>query len=128
MDALARDDVDSVAICTPSGAHAEQAVSALEPGKHVVIEKPVHVCRQAARRLIAAEATAPGLATVISQQRFDASSLAVRETIRQGFSRLGRGYDPPVIVPTGPCRVMLSTCRHRHVRGAMRAASKGRLE
>jgi UDP-N-acetyl-2-amino-2-deoxyglucuronate dehydrogenase len=87
-DALARDDVDVVAICTPSGVHAEQAVTALEAGKHVVIEKPVDVSREAARRLIATEATAPGLATVISQHRFDASSLAVREAIRTG--RLGR--------------------------------------
>ena len=87
-EALTRDDVDVVAICTPSGIHAEQAVSALEAGKHVVIEKPVDVSQEATRRLIAAEATAPGQTTVISQHRFDASSLAVREAVRTG--RLGR--------------------------------------
>jgi UDP-N-acetyl-2-amino-2-deoxyglucuronate dehydrogenase len=86
-DALVRDDVDAVAICTPSGIHAEQAASALEAGKHVVVEKPVDVSLEAARRLADAEARSPALATVISQHRFDPASVAVHEAVRAG--RLG---------------------------------------
>jgi UDP-N-acetyl-2-amino-2-deoxyglucuronate dehydrogenase len=86
-DALARDDVDAVSVCTPSGIHAEQGAAALKAGKHVVVEKPVDVTLEAARLLVDAEASSAGLATVISQHRFDPSSLAVHEAVRAG--RLG---------------------------------------
>jgi len=86
-DALARSDVDVFAICTPSGIHAEQAAAALDAGKHVIVEKPVDVSLEAAHRLAGAEARSSGLATVISQHRFDPSSLAVHEAVRAG--RLG---------------------------------------
>jgi UDP-N-acetyl-2-amino-2-deoxyglucuronate dehydrogenase len=83
-DALAQSDVDVCAICTPSGIHAEQAAAALEAGKHVIVEKPVDVSLEAARRLAHAETRSSGLATVISQHRFDPSSLAVHEAVRAG--------------------------------------------
>jgi UDP-N-acetyl-2-amino-2-deoxyglucuronate dehydrogenase len=86
-DALARADVDGIAVCTPSGIHAEQAAAALEAGKHVIVEKPVDVSLRAAERLAEAEARSPALATVISQHRFDPSSLAVHEAVSAG--RLG---------------------------------------
>jgi len=38
---LARDDVDAVAISTPSGLHPGQALAALRHGKHVLVEKPI---------------------------------------------------------------------------------------
>src|SRR5262245_8006523 len=38
---LARDDLDVVCICTPSGMHADQAIAAARAGKHVVVEKPL---------------------------------------------------------------------------------------
>ena len=38
---LARDDVDIVVICTPSGFHGAGAVKAANAGKHVVVEKPL---------------------------------------------------------------------------------------
>jgi UDP-N-acetyl-2-amino-2-deoxyglucuronate dehydrogenase len=83
-DALARDDVDAVAICTPSGVHAEQAVAALDAGKHVVIEKPVDISLAAAAGLAAAEARSAGVVTVISQHRFDPASQAVHEAVTAG--------------------------------------------
>jgi UDP-N-acetyl-2-amino-2-deoxyglucuronate dehydrogenase len=89
-EALARDDVDAVAVCTPSGAHAEIAVAALASGRHVVVEKPVDVTIEAAAPIAAAAAAAPQgtVASVISQHRFDPSSVAVHEAITAG--RLGR--------------------------------------
>ncbi|MGH3368362.1 MAG: Gfo/Idh/MocA family protein, partial [Nocardioidaceae bacterium] len=59
---VAREDVDAVAVCTPSGLHAQQATVVLEAGKHVVVEKPVDVSLEAARRLADAESRSPGLA------------------------------------------------------------------
>lgn len=83
-DALTRDDVDAVAVCTPSGVHAQLAIAALQAGKHVVVEKPVDVSLEAAAELVAAEARSPGVATVISQHRFDPSSRAVHDALRNG--------------------------------------------
>lgn len=40
---LKRDDLDSVAITTPSGYHLEPTVAAAKYGKHVIVEKPLEV-------------------------------------------------------------------------------------
>lgn len=73
-EALRRADIDAVAVCTPSGAHADIAVPALHAGKHVVVEKPIEVSLPAADRIIAAERETGGTVAVISQHRFDRST------------------------------------------------------
>ena len=40
-DALARDDVNAVILCTPTQLHAAQAIDAMRAGKHVQIEIPL---------------------------------------------------------------------------------------
>ena len=40
---LARDDVQVVNVCTPSGLHADNALAAAQAGKHVITEKPIDV-------------------------------------------------------------------------------------
>ncbi|HYF72745.1 MAG TPA: Gfo/Idh/MocA family oxidoreductase, partial [Nocardioides sp.] len=40
-EAVARDDIDLVDICTPGNTHAEIAIAALRAGKHVLCEKPL---------------------------------------------------------------------------------------
>ena len=40
-DALARDDVDAVILCTPTQLHAAQAIDAMRAGKHVQVEIPL---------------------------------------------------------------------------------------
>lgn len=84
---LARDDVDAVCICTPSGLHAEGAVAALDAGKHVVVEKPLDVTAAAADRIIDAEKRSGKTVAVISQHRFDRSTEKVLAAVRDG--RLG---------------------------------------
>src|SRR6201994_1364587 len=81
---LARADVDVVAVCVPSGRHAEVGTRAAAAGKHLVIEKPIDVSLEAADRLITA-ATAAGVAvTVISQHRFDPGLIELRRLIDDG--------------------------------------------
>jgi UDP-N-acetyl-2-amino-2-deoxyglucuronate dehydrogenase len=89
-EALSRDDVDAVAVCVPSGVHAQVAVAALESGRHVVVEKPVDVTVAAAAPIVAAAAAAPEgtVATVISQHRFDPASVVVHDALAAG--RFGR--------------------------------------
>ena len=50
--AIARDDVDLVSICTPDRRHAEQALFALEAGKHVLCEKPMVTNLEDAARVV----------------------------------------------------------------------------
>jgi len=91
-DAFARDDIDAVAICTPSGEHADLAVAALDAGKHVVIEKPIDVTVDAALRVAKAQERAARSVTVISQHRFDPASQLVHRAVREGrFGRLTSG-------------------------------------
>jgi UDP-N-acetyl-2-amino-2-deoxyglucuronate dehydrogenase len=85
---LADPDIDAVAVCTPSGTHADIAVAALRAGKHVLVEKPMDVSLEACDRLIAAEDETGRKLAVISQHRFDAATQVVKEAIDAG--RLGR--------------------------------------
>ena len=81
---LARDDIDVVTICTPSGRHADLAVAALDAGKHVVIEKPIDVTLAAADRILEAEKRSGKKVTVISQHRFDRSTERVMRAVSGG--------------------------------------------
>ncbi|WP_232665962.1 Gfo/Idh/MocA family protein [Pseudonocardia sp. TRM90224] len=83
-EVLARPDVDAVAVCVPSGLHAEIAVVALEAGKHTVIEKPIDVGLAAAGRIASAADAAGVVTAVISQHRFDPASQVVRRAIDAG--------------------------------------------
>src|SRR5215217_7879652 len=85
-------DLDAVCVCTPSGMHAEGAITALEAGKHIVVEKPVDVTLQAADRLIEVQRATGRRVAVVSQHRFDAATQAVHEALTRGeFGRLTSG-------------------------------------
>src|SRR5215203_1851902 len=85
-------DLDAVCICTPSGMHAEDAITTLEAGKDVVIEKPVDVTLKAADRLLEVQRATGGKVAVVSQHRFDAATQAVHEAVGRGeFGRLTSG-------------------------------------
>ena len=94
-DALAVSPIDLVVVCTPSGLHVRLAEEALAAGKHVVIEKPLDVSMARAREIagLAADAATRGLVvSVISQHRFDPSSVAVARAVRDGrFGRVTSG-------------------------------------
>ena len=85
---LARDDVDVVSVCVPSGLHAEVGVRAAEAGMHLVVEKPIEVSLAAADRLIGAARAAGVAMTVISQHRFNRGLVELRRLLDDGA--LGR--------------------------------------
>ncbi|MWJ41920.1 gluconokinase, partial [Clavibacter michiganensis subsp. michiganensis] len=90
-DMIREDAAELVVICTPSGLHIGLAEEALAAGLHVVIEKPLDVDLARGRRIaeLAREAAGRGiLSTVISQHRFNPSSVVVDRAVRSG--RLGR--------------------------------------
>jgi predicted dehydrogenase len=45
-------DIDVINICTPNGFHAEYACKALEAKKHVVLEKPIALCKSDAEKIL----------------------------------------------------------------------------
>ena len=55
---LADPDVDIVYVATPHPSHRDNAIAALEAGKHVLVEKPIAVDAAGAREIVAAAARA----------------------------------------------------------------------
>ncbi|WP_426998028.1 Gfo/Idh/MocA family protein [Pseudarthrobacter sp. N5] len=91
-EAFAAEDIDLVALATPSGLHIQQGVEVLAAGKHVIIEKPLDVDLSRAQEIEAAAQAAAEhgiVASVISQHRFDQASVVVADAVAQGrFGRL----------------------------------------
>lgn len=85
---LADPNIDAVCVCTPSGMHADGAIRALRAGKHAIVEKPMDVSLEACDRLIAAEDETGKKLAIISQHRFDAATVLVKEAIDSG--KLGK--------------------------------------
>ncbi|MCL6625496.1 Gfo/Idh/MocA family protein [Alicyclobacillus shizuokensis] len=79
-----RADIDVVCILTPSGTHADIAMSAAKAGKHVIVEKPLDVTLEKAQQAIAACRAAGVKLAVISQHRFDLSTMRVKEDMVNG--------------------------------------------
>lgn len=81
-------ELDAIHICTPHHTHAEIAKAALNKGIHVLTEKPMAISLAEADEMIAC-AQANGLQLgVIFQNRYNASSQAVKKAVTMG--ELGR--------------------------------------
>lgn len=80
---LADASVDAVCICTPSFFHTQNAIKALESGKHVVVEKPMALTSKEADELIAVVDKTGKRLTVISQLRFSDDLSKVKELITE---------------------------------------------
>ncbi len=83
-EALERDDVDAVILCTPTQMHAEQAIACMDAGKHVQVEIPL--CdRWADAEAVLAKQMATGLVCMVGHtRRFNPSHQYVHNKIRAG--------------------------------------------
>jgi predicted dehydrogenase len=81
---LARDDVDLVYIATPPFLHHEQAIAALEAGKHVICEKPLAMTDQEADAMIAVARKQDRLLVANLMQRYNRVYDAVERLIQAG--------------------------------------------
>ena len=83
-------DIDVVNVCTPNGLHADQAVEALEAGKHVVVEKPISLSRSDAERIIYKSQEMSKQVFAVMQNRYSPPSVWLKDMI--GSNRLGDVY------------------------------------
>ncbi|NKB69335.1 MAG: hypothetical protein GKR89_19870 [Candidatus Latescibacteria bacterium] len=77
--------VDIVYLCTPNSQHVDQAVAALEGGKHVFVEKPLAVTVEQCRRIVAASRRYPGQVMVGHGARFSRIFETVHQLVRDGL-------------------------------------------
>ncbi|MCE7031718.1 Gfo/Idh/MocA family oxidoreductase [Lysobacter sp. GX 14042] len=87
---LAMDDLDGLVIATPSGAHAGQAIAALESGLAVFCQKPLTRTAAEARQVLDAAQRADRLLDVDFSYRYVAGVAQLREAVRTG--ELGELY------------------------------------
>ena len=80
-EAIAREDVDVVHVCTPHNLHAPVAIFALERGKRVLTEKPIASEVSDALAMIAADT---GKLGVCFQNRYNGSVKLAREIVAGG--------------------------------------------
>ncbi len=83
-DALARDDVDAVILCTPTQMHASQAIACMDAGKHVQVEIPL-ADSWADSEAVLAKSQATGLTCMVGHtRRFNPSHQYVHNRITAG--------------------------------------------
>ena len=89
---LAGERLDVVNICTPSGQHGAHACEAMRAGRHVIVEKPMEITREAIAEMLQVQQAAGVQLAVISQHRFDPASTQVQALIgEEAFGRLVLG-------------------------------------
>ena len=89
-DALLASDIDAVVLASPIGLHFEQAMKAIEAGKHLHINKTMTTTKAEADQVIAA-ANAKGLVVVASPGNgLHPSNTRIREIVQSG--ELGHIY------------------------------------
>lgn len=91
-DMLARQDIDVVSILTPSGMHAEHAITVAGARKHVVVEKPMALTMADANAMIEACDASGVRLFVVKQNRFNVPVVKAREALDAGrFGQLVLG-------------------------------------
>lgn len=95
--AIADPSVDAVIILTPANTHLELVEAALAQGKHVLVEKPLDVSLDRARRMVELAEEAGLTLGVVLQHRFREASLRLAEIVAAGG--LGRIEAASLSVP-----------------------------
>ncbi|MDA0708891.1 MAG: Gfo/Idh/MocA family oxidoreductase [bacterium] len=79
-ECLSRDGVEAVVLTTPNQVHTDQAIMALEMGKHVLVEIPMGLSLEESERLVAAEEKSGLVCMVCHTNRY---GTAQREIVRR---------------------------------------------
>jgi predicted dehydrogenase len=95
-EAIARDDIDIVDLCTPPSLHLDQAVAALAADKHVVCEKPLVASLRDCDTLADAAASSAGVLMPVFQYRFGNGLQKLKALVDRGVA--GAAYTASVEV------------------------------
>src|SRR4051794_4691789 len=87
-EALADPEVEVVILATPSERHEEQAIRCLEAGKHTLIEIPIAMSLEGARRVVAAGERSGRVYGLSHPMRFRREREALRARTRAGEERI----------------------------------------
>lgn len=81
---LLDENIDSVHICTPHYLHAPMAKKVLASGRHLLLEKPLATSMKDAKEVVKASENAKGLSGVCFQNRYNDTSVKLRELLSSG--------------------------------------------
>lgn len=84
-DLLARVDIELVIVATPNSLHAQQAIKAIEAGKHVLVENPLALSVMECDQMIEAAEESGVRLFSIKTTRFRQSPLHAKEVIDSGL-------------------------------------------
>lgn len=84
MEIIKLDDIDALSICTPTATHANIAITAIESGKHVLVEKPMTSTIDEAKRLINAAEVGGSCICVGFVERFNPAVVEAKRMIGRG--------------------------------------------
>lgn len=81
---LEQPDVEAVILCSPNQVHCEQAIAAMEAGKHVLVEIPMGLNLEESRRVVAAEKRTGKVCMVCHTQRYSQVFREIHRRITTG--------------------------------------------
>ena len=111
-DAVFESDlVDALIVCTPSHMHEEQAISGLQAGKHMLVEKPLGLTEEAVERIIAVAEGTDRTLMVAMNNRYRPDTQALRPFATNG--ELGHVFLTRGAWLNKKTRVVRPTWRHR---------------
>jgi len=86
------EQLDIVAVCTPSGMHGDHACQVMRSGRDVLVEKPMEIKRERMDEMLRVQQETGRKLAVISQHRFDEATMQVHKLIaEQALGRLVLG-------------------------------------
>ncbi|MDD2232599.1 MAG: Gfo/Idh/MocA family oxidoreductase [Sphaerochaetaceae bacterium] len=90
IDAFLSDpEIDIVTVTTPSGAHMDVALAAMNAGKNVIVEKPMEITTERIDKLIECSKKNHVMLSGVFQSRFHDAPKLVKQAIEEGrFGRL----------------------------------------
>lgn len=77
----AHSEIDVVCICTPNALHAQMAIEVLKSGHNVVVEKPLAINTDDAKKVAEAERKSGKIAFMVMQNRYSPPSQWIKQVI-----------------------------------------------
>ena len=113
LDAFLAHPMDIVAIGSPSGVHADQAIAAVRRGLHVLVEKPLDITTARIDDVIGEADRAGVKVGVFFQDRLTPDLVEMKTAHRRGAARRARaGVGPREVVPSARVLPRLQVARH----------------